>query len=151
MKFLLLFLFFINDPDIDKVRKLYVEAPESKTETEKLLKLATARSFENNLYLGYEGAAHIIMAKHLLLPCCKYASFKNGKQLLDSAIRVNRNDPELRFLRLSIQYSAPRFLGYTSNIKEDKAILTGSLDKINDVKLNRAIVSFLNSIQQSEK
>ena len=45
--------------------------------------------------------------------------FRTGKQKLDSVILKNSENSEFRFLRLTIQENAPKFLGYNNQIDED--------------------------------
>jgi len=45
--------------------------------------------------------------------------FNRGKELIEASIREQPNNPEMRFLRLSVQTEAPFMLGYSSNIEED--------------------------------
>ncbi len=50
----------------------------------------------------------------------KMSNFNKGKDLLEQAIRARPSELELHFLRLTIQYNLPGFLGYKSDIDGDK-------------------------------
>jgi hypothetical protein len=52
-------------------------------------------------------------------PPKKLSLFKAGHKKLESAIKMNADNPELRFLRLMIQENAPGILGYKGEIKSD--------------------------------
>lgn len=84
------------------------------------------------------------MAKHYLNPISKLKTFNNGKKILESAIEKDKLNPELKFLRLSIQENSPSFLGYHNNIKEDKLFLIKCLPTITDDELKKIITSYLN-------
>lgn len=111
-----------------------MQAPDNKTKTEELIQL-TQHSSNNILYNGYLGAAKMIMAKHYFNPWEKYKSFQEGKKILESSLKKDYQNPELRFLRLSIQNNAPSFLNYNENINEDKDFLFRKLNLMNDAEL----------------
>lgn len=75
---------------------------------------------QSNAYMGA-----LLMKKAGLekYPLEKLNTFKSGHKLLEAEISKNPNDPELRFLRLVIQESAPEILNYRSNLAEDKGIV----------------------------
>lgn len=72
--------------------------------------------------LGYKGAVTIAMSKHAPLTE-KLGYLNNGKAILEEAIKQLPGNTELIFLRLTIQLNLPSFLGYNSNIKEDKKFI----------------------------
>lgn len=63
----------------------------------------------------------------------KWRSFRRWTSRLDTLIDRAPEDPDLRFLRVTVQSSAPRFLGYSGALKSDcdmvlKAIKQGYWD-----------------------
>lgn len=92
---------------------------------------------------GYEAAFNMFMAKHTNNPIKKMGYFKDGKKILESQIKLEPNNTELRFIRLCIQYHIPDFLGYKSNIEEDKDFLVANLYKLQDDKTKDVIFKYL--------
>lgn len=92
---------------------------------------------------GYEAAYHMFMAKHTANPFKKMSYFKNGKKMLEEEIASNPDEIELRYIRLCIQYYTPSFLGYRSNIDEDKCFLLNNLHKLEDQETKRLIYTYL--------
>jgi len=61
----------------------------------------------------------------------KINRFKEGAKLLESTIKSEPNNIEIRMIRLSIQEDVPGITGYKKNIKEDKKFLTENYSKQN--------------------
>ena len=56
----------------------------------------------------------------------KLSVFKEGRELLEQAIKRYPKNAEFRFIRLTIQENAPKILRYNKNTTEDKkAIVAG--------------------------
>lgn len=92
---------------------------------------------------GYEAAFHMFMAKHTSNPFKKMSYFNGGKKLLEKQIKSDPNNTELRFIRLCIQYYIPDYLGYKSNIEEDKNFLVANLHKLSDERTKDIIYKYL--------
>jgi hypothetical protein len=73
--------------------------------------------------MAYLGALKMRKSVFLKTPKDRLLLFKEGKNLLETAISKNIENPEYRFLRLLIQENAPSFLKYNLNIKEDVNML----------------------------
>lgn len=92
---------------------------------------------------GYEAAFHMFMAKHTSNPIKKMSYFNGGKKLLEKQITNNPNNVELRFIRLCIQYYVPGYLGYNSNVEEDKIFVMNNLYKMPDENTKDVIYNYL--------
>ena len=110
-------LFFAMDKSDDGASKLYE-------------KLKNADFSKDPLMLAYRGAASAAAAGSANGVRKKMESFNRGKGELDKAAGLKPLDAEIRFLRLATQVSAPAFLGYTSYIKSDKAIIINTLESV---------------------
>jgi len=108
--------------DISYLRTLYSLGANSEAKAELLI--SKTENNTNSIMMGYNGAGKILMAKHYYNPISKLSSFNEGKEILEKAIQGDLYNPELRYLRLTIQTNVPSFLGYSSNINEDKLYLT---------------------------
>ena len=147
------FLFLIsavaifNSSEISQLRSLYKEAPNSEEKTNELLKKAEKNMALGHLYKGYYGAVKIISAQYAFNPYTKWNLFTEGKNVLENAIKADKNNLELRYLRLTIQKNAPFFLGYSSDVDTDTQFLTKNLETIKDQELKNIIKTYLNSIK----
>ncbi len=134
------------------VRKDFNKGVKDEDLCKKYLQTLQAKA-KTPLEKGYEAAFHMFMAKHTSNPFKKMGYFKDGKKMLESQIKTEPNNIELRFIRLCIQYHIPDFLGYKSNIEEDKSFLVSNLYKLEDDKTKDIIYNYLkgaNMYKQSE-
>ncbi|MBE8714901.1 hypothetical protein [Sphingobacterium hungaricum] len=92
---------------------------------------------------GYAAAYHMFMARHTANPIKKMSYFKNGKNMLEKQIDANPNDVELRFIRLCIQYYIPDYLGYNSDVSNDKKFVMNNLYKLKDESTKDLIYNYL--------
>jgi hypothetical protein len=145
--FLLLFcssLVYAKVPAIKDVRIMLHNATSNEEACNKLISLLLPFNETNNpLLLGYKGGATMLMAKHVFNPFSKLSYFKKGKVMLESAIKADRNNVELRFLRYTIQTNVPGFLNYNSDKNLDRNFITQSLPKIKDQELQKIISAYL--------
>src|SRR5688500_15858229 len=128
-------LFFQQDEiQIVEIRKMFYSATESSKEANLFHNKMKEGDRSNPTIIGYRGMAEMVMAKHSYNPLAKLTCFKNGKVLLEKAIKLDNQNTELRFLRLSIQTNAPSFLGYNENTEEDKEMILKYFSDGNAVK-----------------
>lgn len=76
-------------------------------------------------------------------PISKLKTFNEGKKNLESAIKKEPYNPEIRFIRLSIQKNIPSFLGYKENIENDTEFLKKEKSKLESNLLLRHIETLL--------
>ena len=84
----------------------------------------------SNLKNAYLGALVMKSAQFPSTPKEKIAVFKEGKELLESAISKEPKNGEFRFLRLATQEKSPKVLKYNGNIEEDKKILLSTYNSL---------------------
>lgn len=151
MRKLLLILFlatvsqtFAGEPSQQDVRLLFRKAATEEKSCKMLISLLQPYNEKNNPVLaGYKACATMMMANYNFNPITKLSNFVKGRNLLEKAIDVQKENIELRFLRFSIQTNIPSFLGYKSSIKEDKSILIGAVAGLQDLPLKQWIASYL--------
>ena len=111
---------FPSGNTLENIRDAYVEAIDkasaAKAFNQRMQKLASP----GPLKLGYKGAAQTLRAKHSWNPYKKTQYLKKGMDLLNDAIERKPADIELRFLRLSVAYYLPDFLGYGQYVEKDR-------------------------------
>lgn len=125
------------------VRKAYIDCDTNKTQAIGFYDLVKnePKSNSNEAYLA---AAKMVKAKFGINPFRKLSLFKEGRNELEQLISNNPDNVEMRYIRLSIQHSAPIFLSYRDNLKEDQGILVENLSLAKlDPDLQNNIISFL--------
>lgn len=150
MKLLITLYLFIStaldqQPQISEVRNLYKNAAEEEAAAEKLLEFTEDKTSANPLVLGYNGAAHMMVAKHVGNPFKKLSYFNKGKEIFTKAIEAAPDNVELRFLRFAVQAETPAFLNYKQDLEEDKEILLAKVPGLKDAELKRMILKYLST------
>jgi hypothetical protein len=135
---------FANGPSITEVRSLYEKAVTDVSACKKLIEILSPYNENNNpLYAGYKASAIMMMAKHVFNPFSKMSYFKKGKSILETAIKADENNIELRFLRFNAQTHIPSFLGYDDSIQTDTKFLMNSFRNIQDLQLKEFLLPYL--------
>lgn len=135
---------FANTPTLGEIRTLYEKSATDESACNQLVKILSPYNESNNpLYAGYKASAIMMMAKHVFNPFSKMSYFKKGKNILESAIKADDKNVELRFLRFNVQTHTPSFLGYNNNIDSDKVFLEISFPKISDENLKAFLLHYL--------
>jgi hypothetical protein len=150
IKYILVILLFFGTsvmaqiPTIKDVRLMLHQATSDEEVCNKLINILLPYNETNNpLLSGYRGGATMILAKHAFNPFSKLSHFKKGKNILESAIKSDDSNIELRFLRYTIQTSVPSFLNYSNEKKTDKILLTKTVSGLKDQELKKIINAYL--------
>lgn len=91
------------------------------------------------ILLAYQGAARSLMAHHSWNPLEKLDYLKEAMRFFRKAIKLAPNNPEIRFLRFSIQTELPAFLSMDGDIPTDKAIILQELPRFGDYDLDPSL------------
>jgi hypothetical protein len=133
---------------IDKVRNQFFAWDKTEDGALKLYKLLEKADLgKDPVMLAYRGASSAASAGSVSGVRNKLAYFNRGKSELEKAVSLKHLDAEIRFLRLATQLNAPGFLGYTGDIKNDKALILQLFTSVNanhpNVYLYQRICQFL--------
>jgi hypothetical protein len=128
MKLLLTLLLWINfagNPDLASIRKMYTTVTKSESNAKEFSeKLADISNDDDKILVAYKAASILLDSNFKKKLKEKMDRFKEGAKLLESTIKSEPNNIEIRMIRLSIQENVPGITGYKKNIKEDKNYLT---------------------------
>ncbi|NML69514.1 hypothetical protein HHL23_06865 [Chryseobacterium sp. RP-3-3] len=122
------FIFFFQT-DLESLRNSYAKANQSNENTQAFINLAEKQSGSDAVTTGYKAAAQIMEAK--ITKKNRKALVKTGATSLESIIKSNPNNIELRLIRLSVQENIPKIVGYRGSMKDDKAFLINNYGKQN--------------------
>lgn len=129
--------------DLEYVRANYDKAVTNKKLCRQLIE-DLEKAEKSSLFLAYLGGLQTIWANHVFSPISKLNTFNQGKKNIEKAIASDKDNAEIRFIRLSVQKNAPSFLGYNSMIKTDKAFLRTHRTKITSQVVQNKIDKLLN-------
>jgi len=91
-----------------KITQAYLDALQS-----------NAQWYLNPLVMAYVGVSETMLAENAFWPGEKWNYFNSGKEKIEKAIDQNKDNPELRYLRLLVQLNAPSFLSYDESVEKD--------------------------------
>lgn len=128
LSFLLLFLFctanyfsaYSQKTDALEIRKGMLIAIKSPKATDSLYNNLQAINKKTPLVLGYFGALQALKAKDSWNPYKKVKLLVASHKTMEQAVNASPTDMEIRFLRFSIQFYLPGFLGLSKDMVDDK-------------------------------
>ncbi|WP_052695307.1 MULTISPECIES: hypothetical protein [Hymenobacter] len=115
-----------NPYSVTNLRRQYQQAATSKEAGEKFYKLMAAYDKQDAVVLGYKAAAEAIRARDASM-FNKLTYVQNANKLFDQAVKLDADNPEIRFLRLSVESNLPAFLGLSPHVEEDRQFLVSML------------------------
>lgn len=121
----------------------------------RLKEISTSTSEVNDaLKLAYYAAAEMTSAQYKINPASKISAFNSGKKILETAVKKDPANIEIRYIRFTIQSNAPSFLGYNKAVKEDRSYILNNLQdlKSKDIELFSHICAyFLTQVKLNEQ
>jgi hypothetical protein len=148
-KFLIILICFLNlstfaqKDELYQIRKEYRTANKDSLSCAKLYNKMAGMNNGNNIMNGYKGAVTMMYAEFIKDKAEKLRLVKKGRDILESAIAKDKENPELRLLRFTIQTNAPKILGYNKELDADKNLILQKYDTIQDQEVKTSIRSFL--------
>ena len=129
------------------LRHQVMRAINSSKTTDSLYNILNAMPNKPALITGYTGTLQALKAKHHWNPYYKIKYVKDAEKTLSKAIAADPHNMEIRFLRFSVEYKLPRFLGYSKNMVADKDEIIAQLTQknylIEDKEMVITIINFL--------
>jgi hypothetical protein len=104
------------------LRRHYEQAAADKAAGEKFYKLLADYKDRDALVLGYKGAAEAIRARDASM-FNKLTYVQDAARTFEQAVSLDPQNPEIRFLRFSVESNLPAFLGLSKHVDEDKEML----------------------------
>ena len=97
-------------------------------EVEKLINISE-NNLDNPVILAYYNTGKLMMLDYSYNPFEKYKVFKTKTKQMDSIVRTNPRNIEIRLLRYSLQKNSPYFLKYNSDLSSDLKFIKSNLFK----------------------
>lgn len=130
--FTLMFTFFsFFQSDLESLRNSYSKANQSNENAKNFIELAEKKNSSDVMISAYKAAAKVMEAKVTTEKNKRKSFVKSGATSLESLIKSNPNNAELRVIRMSVQENIPKIVGYNKNLKEDKSFLISNYSKQN--------------------
>lgn len=136
---LFLFLFVFQTVETQQLREAYKTASTSEAAASTFLEL-TQHIDSSATHRAYLGAAFALKAKFF---GDKIQNIKKAKSLLEKAVSSAPENIEIRMIRLSIQESLPKIVGYHDAIASDKEFISTNLENVENVGLKEYLRGFI--------
>ena len=117
-----------NPYAVHQLRRHYQQAAASKEAGEKFHKLMASYDKQDAVVLAYKAAAEAIRARDASM-FNKLTYVQQAGKLFDQAVKLDDDNAEIRFLRLSVESNLPGFLGMSPHVEEDRQFLVSTLLK----------------------
>ena len=128
------------------LRRHYELAAADKSAGEKFYQLLVDYKDRDALVLGYKAAAEAIRARDASM-FNKLTYVQDAARTFEQAVSLDPHNPEIRFLRFSVESNLPAFLGLSKHVDADKEmLLNATLSHPNsglDAEAFRTVRSFL--------
>lgn len=149
--FVIVFLFYklsFATEDLSSIRKNLEEAVKDSKTADEFYKTVKRIESAKPIVIGFKAMSELVLCKHVFNPISKLSHFHSGKDLLEKAISIDKDNVELRFYRYCTQLNVPGILNYSSNLNEDKKMLFEFLESQaknpkKDIDLYNRIMKFL--------
>lgn len=145
ISFLLFFLNSsgINDPEISGIREKFYKLTFNSENTESLL--TEVRQIENRsgIILAYEAALQALMAKVAWNPFSKMNHVKISHKIFDRAVQKDPRNVEIRFIRFSVEYHIPKWLGLSKNMQRDKDFIMQNINSFDVSCLSKDMLEYI--------
>ena len=104
------------------LRHYYELAAADKVAGEKFYELLADYQDRDALVLGYKAASEAIRARDASM-FNKLTYVQDAAKTFEQAVSIDPQNPEIRFLRFSVESNLPAFLGLSKHVDEDKEML----------------------------
>ena len=121
---------FCQESKLIEIRTCFKKI-ESVHDIEKLINMTKA-NLDHPVFLAYNFTSKLMLLDYFSNPFKQYRIFKTKTTQIDSIVRANPKNIEIRLLRYMVQKNCPYFLSYKANIESDARFIKSHLNKEND-------------------
>lgn len=143
--FSIVFLYF-QSGDLEALRNAYSKANSSNEGAKNFIELADKKNSSDPITSAYKAAAQILEAKITTDKNKRKSFVKTGATSLESVIKNNPNNIELRVIRMSVQENIPKIVGYSKNLQDDKAFIISNYST-----QNKALKTYIRKFAMQSK
>jgi len=140
-----------NESALSSLRTQYLTALRDYLNAPKVYELFLKVGKPTAKILAYQGALKAIITKTTWNIFKKMSYLNKSEESFKLALKKAPNDIEIRFMRLTVQYEIPEYLGYSEDMGSDKAFVIKNIAKFRaqtiPPKVREQIVGFVFSSQ----
>ncbi len=113
--------------NLSELRKKYLAASQDSDAGKRFYELMSDYKEKEPVLLAYKAVSEATMAKYVWNPYQKLKHLRQSAALFDEAVQMDRENPEIHFLRFTVEHYVPRYLNLSGNLAEDKKVIMESL------------------------
>jgi len=110
----------LSNQEIAVLKTNMVKAVENAKLTDSLFTSLSKLPNKTALVTGYIGTLEALKAKHSWNPYNKIKYLGRSLKTMQKAIDMDKENMEIRFMRFSIEFFTPSFLGFSKDLAQDK-------------------------------
>lgn len=133
--------------DLAYIKKAMVKAVDSHELTNNLHKELSSLNSKDPLIWAYVATLEGLKAKHSWNPYSKLKFVNRADKQISRAVAASPEELEIRFMRFSLQFYTPSFLGFSDDLVEDRKMIVRLLELKkfgrSDQDLVRSIAKFM--------
>ncbi|WP_299820962.1 hypothetical protein [uncultured Pontibacter sp.] len=111
------------------LRQEYLQASKDEAAAKQFHKKMAAYTEKHPVRLAYKGGSEAVMAKYHWNPYSKLKYLRTAASYFEEAVALDKTNPEVRFLRFTVEHYIPRYLNLSGHLAEDKSIIIDNLKK----------------------
>lgn len=112
---------------VNELRGQYLEASKSSEAARNFNQRMANYKDRHPVIMAYKAASEATMAKHVWNPYAKLKYLQRAAELFDEAVKLDAKNPEIRFLRFTVEHYIPRYLNMSGHLQQDKQVIINSL------------------------
>ncbi|PRY12716.1 hypothetical protein CLV24_10787 [Pontibacter ummariensis] len=144
--FLFLFVLQVTQADsavfkVAELRNEYLEASKDEEAAKLFHKKMSAykEKHPDPVVLAYKAASEAVMAKYVWNPYSKLKQLRTAEAIFQDAVALDKEHPEIRFLRFTVEQFVPRYLNLSKHVEEDKRVIIRRLKEHPDSGVSTAM------------
>lgn len=118
-----------RDYKLPDLRVQFLQASKDSEAGKEFHELMSNYEDNNPVVLAYKAISEAIMAKHVWNPYMKMKHLQKSSEVFEQAVSLDAANPEIRFLRFTVEHYVPRYLNMSKNLQEDKAKIIAGLQR----------------------
>ncbi len=132
-----------QDYSLKIIRELFNEAVKNEASRDEFCELMEAQPEKEPILMAYKGSAKALEAKEGWNPLSRIGHLKDADRLFEKAIEKEPKNIEIRFLRFSVQYYIPKWLGLSDNLDEDKSVIVKNIQDYKKLNIDEGVLDWI--------
>ena len=112
-------------------------------ELDQFLKVLDNMDIDTPLEVSYKAMSKALEAKRAFNPFVKYSNLLEYRKLIQRAFDQDSLNLEIHFLRFSVEYHIPRFLGMSEHLLEDKNWMVNYMSSVETYNVSERFLKYI--------